>query len=39
MFPDLPLSFPLGGMDIAFYVVALVILLTAVCCVAVKNIL
>ena len=39
MFPDLPLSFPMGGMDIAFYVVALVILLTAVCCVAVKNIL
>ena len=39
MFPDLPLSFPMGGMDIAFYVVALVILLTAICCVAVKNIL
>ena len=39
MFPDLPLSFPMGGMDIAFYVVALVRLLTAVCCVAVKNIL
>ncbi len=39
MFPDLPLSFPMGGMDIAFYVVAFVILVTAVCCVAVKNIL
>ena len=39
MFPDLPLSFPTGGMDIAFYVVAFVILMTAVCCVAVKNIL
>ena len=39
MFPDLPLSFPMGGMDIAFYVVAFVILMTAVCCVAVKNIL
>ena len=25
MFPDLPLSFPMGGMDIAFYVVAFVI--------------
>ncbi len=39
MFPDLPLSFPMGGLDIAFYVVAFVILVTAVCCVAVKNIL
>ena len=39
MFPNVPLSFPTSGMDIAFYVVALVILLTAVCCVAVKNIL
>lgn len=37
--PDMPLAFPLGGMDIAFYVVAFVILATAVCCVAVKNIL
>ncbi len=32
-------AFPTGGMDIAFYVVALVILATAVCTVAVKNIL
>ena len=39
MFPNLPLSFPMEGTDIAFYVVALVILLTAVCCVVVKNIL
>ena len=39
MFPNLPLSFPMEGTDIAFYVVAFVILLTAVCCVAVKNIL
>lgn len=37
--PDLPLSFPLGGIDIAFYVVALIILVTAVMTVAVKNIL
>ena len=37
--PEMPLAFPLGGMDIAFYVVAFVILATAVCCVAVKNIL
>ena len=37
--PDLPLAFPMGGMDIAFYVVAAVILLTAICTVAVKNIL
>lgn len=37
--PDMPFAFPLGGMDIAFYVVAFVILVTAVCCVAVKNIL
>lgn len=37
--PDLPLSFPLGGADIAFYVVALVILATAILTVAVKNIL
>ena len=37
--PDMPFAFPLGGMDIAFYVVAFVILATAVCCVAVKNIL
>jgi len=39
MFPNLPLSFPMEGTDIAFYAVALVILLTAICCVAVKNIL
>ena len=37
--PDLPLAFPMGGMDIAFYVVAAVMLFTAVCTVAVKNIL
>lgn len=37
--PDMPLAFPLGGMDIAFYAVAAAILVTAVCCVAVKNIL
>ena len=33
------LAFPTGGMDIAFYVVALFMLVTAVCTVAVKNIL
>ncbi|MBO7413753.1 MAG: NADH-quinone oxidoreductase subunit J [Fibrobacter sp.] len=37
--PDFPLSFPLGGTDIAFYVVAFIILVTAVMTVAVKNIL
>ena len=37
--PDFPLSFPMGGMDIAFYVVAFVMLVTAVFTVAVKNIL
>ena len=37
--PDFPLSFPMGGMDIAFYVVAIVMLVTAVFTVAVKNIL
>ena len=33
------LAFPMGGMDIAFYGVAFVMLATAVCTVAVKNIL
>lgn len=33
------LAFPMGGMDIAFYVVAFFMLATAVCTVAVKNIL
>lgn len=33
------LAFPTGGMDIAFYVVAFFMLVTAVCTVAVKNIL
>ena len=33
------LAFPTGGMDLAFYVVALFMLVTAVCTVAVKNIL
>ena len=37
--PEFPLAFPLGGMDIAFYVVAAVMLFTAICTVAVKNIL
>lgn len=37
--PEMPLAFPLGGMDIAFYAVALVMIVTAVCTVAVKNIL
>lgn len=32
-------AFPMGGMDLAFYVVAFIILVTAVCTVAVKNIL
>ena len=33
------IAFPVGGMDIAFYAVAFIILVTAVCTVAVKNIL
>jgi len=37
--PDLPLAFPMGGIDIAFYAVALVMIVTAVFTVAVKNIL
>ena len=37
--PEFPLSLPMGGMDIAFYAVALVMILTAVFTVAVKNIL
>ncbi|WP_290745901.1 NADH-quinone oxidoreductase subunit J [Fibrobacter sp. UBA4309] len=37
--PDFPLSFPMGGIDIAFYAVAIVMLVTAVFTVAVKNIL
>lgn len=37
--PDLPLAFPLGGMDIAFYAVAIVMIVMAVMTVAVKNIL
>ncbi|WP_407442659.1 NADH-quinone oxidoreductase subunit J [Fibrobacter sp.] len=37
--PDMPFAFPLGGMDIAFYAVAIVMLVTAVFTVAVKNIL
>ena len=37
--PELALSFPHGGMDIAFYAVAIVMLVTAVFTVAVKNIL
>ena len=32
-------AFPMGGMDLAFYVVAFIILVTAVCTVAAKNIL
>ncbi|MCQ2091259.1 MAG: NADH-quinone oxidoreductase subunit J [Fibrobacter sp.] len=42
MFPDLSSLanvFPLGGIDIAFYVVAFVMVATAICTVAVKNIL
>ena len=37
--PEIGLMFPTGGLDIAFYVVALVMLTTAVFTVAVKNIL
>ena len=37
--PEFPLSFPMGGMDIAFYAGAIVMLVTAVFTVAVKNIL
>ena len=37
--PELTLAFPMGGMDIAFYAVAIVMLVTAVFTVAVKNIL
>lgn len=37
--PDLPFAFPMGGMDLAFYAVAIVMLVTAVFTVAVKNIL
>lgn len=37
--PEMPFAFPLGGMDIAFYAVAIVMLVTAVFTVAVKNIL
>lgn len=37
--PEFSITFPLGGADIAFYVVALVILATAVMTVVVKNIL
>lgn len=37
--PEFPLSFPMGSMDIAFYAVAIVMLVTAVFTVAVKNIL
>lgn len=37
--PDLPLAFPTGGMDIAFYAVAIVMLVTAVITVTAKNIL
>ena len=37
--PDLPFTFPLGGIDIAFYAVAIVILVTAVFTVVAKNIL
>lgn len=33
------IAFPLGEMDLAFYAVAFIILVTAVCTVAVKNIL
>ena len=32
-------AFPMGGMDLAFYLVAFIILVTAVCTVAVKTIL
>ena len=37
--PDLPFTFPLGGIDIAFYAVAIVMLVTAVFTVVAKNIL
>ena len=37
--PDFPLSFPMGGIDIAFYAVAIVMLVTAGFTVAVKSIL
>ena len=37
--PELTLAFPLGGIDIAFYAVAIVMLVTAVFTVVVKNIL
>ncbi len=37
--PAMPLAFPLGGIDIAFYAVAFIMILTAVCTVAVKNVL
>ena len=37
--PDLPFTFPLGGIDIAFYAVAIVVLVTAVFTVVAKNIL
>jgi NADH-quinone oxidoreductase subunit J len=37
--PELTLAFPLGGVDIAFYAVAIVMLVTAVFTVVVKNIL
>ena len=37
--PDFPLNFPLGGMDIAFYAVSIVMIIMAVMTVAVKNIL
>ncbi|MCQ2096566.1 MAG: NADH-quinone oxidoreductase subunit J [Fibrobacter sp.] len=36
---NIPLTFPTGGIDIAFYAVAFVILAMAVCTVAVKNVL
>lgn len=37
--PALSQAFPLGGMDIAFYVVAAIMLFTALLTVAVRNIL
>ena len=37
--PEIPLMFPTSGIDIAFYAVAIVMLVTAVFTVAVKNIL
>lgn len=42
MFPslsNLAAAFPMNGIDIAFYVVAFVMVVTAICTVAVKNIL